>query len=173
MSTKTLLITSVLFGFLLSAAAGQCLADASAQFKQANDYKRAKQYEQAEAIYQQIVTDFPGSDDALEAQKQLTILYITTDSREQADAAFNALTAGFSEHDDIAKALYQIAQDGYNRAKKYDKAVQVHQYNVEHFTSDMYSMWSQVGIANSYISQGKDTATVDAAIDKLLSVFSE
>ena len=31
MSTKTLLITSVLFGFLLSAAAGQCFADASTQ----------------------------------------------------------------------------------------------------------------------------------------------
>ena len=173
MSTKTLLITSVLFGFLLSAAAGLCLADASAQFKQANDYKRAKQYEQAEAIYQQIVTGFLDSPDALEAQKQLTILYITTDSQQQADAAFDALTAGFAEHDDIAKALYQIAQDGYHKAKKYDKAVQIHQYNVEHYSLDMYAMWSQVGIANSYISQGKDTATVDASIDKLLSVFSE
>jgi tetratricopeptide (TPR) repeat protein len=173
MSTKTLLITSVLFGFLLSAAAGLCFADASEQFKQANDYKRARQYEKAEAIYQQIVTSFPGSDDALEAQKQLTLLYITTDSPQQADAAFDGLTTGFAEHDDIAKAIYQIAQDGYHRAKKYDKAVEIHQYNVEHFTSDMYAMWSQVGIANSYISRGKDNATVDAAIDKLLGIFSE
>ena len=34
MSTKTLLITSVLFGFMLSAAAGPYFADASAQLEE-------------------------------------------------------------------------------------------------------------------------------------------
>ena len=109
MANKTLLITSVLFGFLLSAAAGQCLADAAAQFKQADDYKQNKQYEQAEAIYQQIVTDFPDSFDALEAQKQLTILYIKQDNQPQAEAAFQKLLAYFYMHNEIAKAVNKVA----------------------------------------------------------------
>ena len=86
MANKALLITSVLFGFLLSAAAGECLADASARFKQADDYKRNKQYEQAEAIYQQIVTDHPGTEDAFKAQKALVFLYFATGKELQTDA---------------------------------------------------------------------------------------
>jgi tetratricopeptide (TPR) repeat protein len=170
MSTKTLLITSVLFVFLLSAAAGQCFADASTQFKQANDYKQNKQYEQAESIYQQIVTGFPGSDDALEAQKQLTLLYITTDSLEQADAALQQLLISFSGHKDIAQAVHDIAYQ-YRCVNKQQKANQIDQYVVNNWPQSDYAVLGQMDLAKYYVDC-RDDPNADAAYDKLLAKFS-
>jgi tetratricopeptide (TPR) repeat protein len=171
MANNTLLITSVLFGFLLSAAAGQCLADASTQFKQADDYKRAKQYEQAEAIYQKIVTDFPDSFDALEAQKQLTILYIRQDKQPQAEAAFQKLLAFFYMHNEIAKAVNKVA-DHYGWSGKYEKAKQLYQYVVDNWPQADYAVWSQKSLAASNIRLGDDPNAA-AAIEKLLTNFSQ
>jgi len=170
MVKKIFLLSSVLFSLLLSTAASRCLADVSEQFEQAQTYQLNGNYEQAEAIYQQIVMDFPDSNDALEAQKQLTLMYITTDSQQQADAAFAALTAVFAGHKDIAQAVWKIAKE-YEESKKYDKALELHQYNVEHFSSDMYAMWSQVEVTYFHINSGDNTAA-DAAFEKLLTLFS-
>jgi tetratricopeptide (TPR) repeat protein len=171
MANKTLLVTSVLFGFLLSAATGQCLADASAQFKQANDYKRAKQYEQAEAIYQQIVTVFPDSNDALEAQKQLTILYIKQDNQPQAEAAFQKLLADFYMYNEIAKAVNKVA-DHYGWSGRYEKAKQLYQYVVDNWPQADYAIWSQKSLAASNMRLGDDS-NADAAIEELLNNFSQ
>ncbi|MHC4109747.1 MAG: tetratricopeptide repeat protein [Planctomycetota bacterium] len=170
MSTKTLLISSVLSGVLLFMAAGQCFADASAQFKQADDYKQNKQYEQAEAIYLQIATSYPGSDDALEAQKKLTLIYIATDRQQQADAAFEQLVTDFYEHTGISQTVWQIAK-GYELTKKYDKALELHQYNVQQFSPDRLAMWSQTEIIYLNINGGENAAS-DAAFEKLLTLFS-
>jgi len=170
MSTKTFLISTVLFGVLLFMAAGVWFADTSELLEQAQIYKQEGNYEQAEAIYQQIVSDFPDSNDALEAQKQLALIYIATDRQQQADAAFDGLVASFSEHDDIAQAVWKIAKE-YEESKKYDKALELHQYNVEHFSPDMYAMWSQVEIVYSLIDSD-DAAYADAAFAKLLTLFS-
>jgi tetratricopeptide (TPR) repeat protein len=146
-------------------------ADVSAQLKQAAAYKDNRRYEQAEAIYQQIITASPDTNDALEAQKQLVLIYIAAGTQQQADAAFEKLVADFSKHKGIAEAVWQIAE-GYGWPEEYNKAFQLHQYNVEHFPSDMYAMRSQTEIVYSRLRKG-DGATTDAAIDKLLSVFSD
>lgn len=170
MSTKTLLISSVLSGFLFSVAAGYCFADASEQLKQAETYKNVENYEQAEHIYQQIVADFPGSNYALEAQKKLTLMYIAIDSQQQAGAAFEQLVTDFSEHTGISQAVWQIAK-GYEQPKKYDKALELHQYNVQHFSPDMHAMWSQTEVVYLNINSGENTAA-DTAFEKLLTLFS-
>ena len=170
MVKKILFISLALFGLVLSERAEVWFADTSALFEQAQIYKQDGNYEQAEQIYQQIVTDFPDSNDALEAQKQLALMYITTDSQQQADAAFVELTAVFAGHKDIAQAVWKIAKE-YEEPKKYDKALELHQYNVEHFSSDMYAMWSQVEVTYFHINSGDNTAA-DAAFEKLLTLFS-
>jgi len=85
-------------------------ADASAQLKEAGMLVKNKQYQQAEAVYKQIVTAFPDTNEALEAQKQLTCVYIATDRQQEADAAFEKLLSNFSEHKDIAEAVCLIAK---------------------------------------------------------------
>jgi tetratricopeptide (TPR) repeat protein len=168
MLRKILFISSVALLFLTILP--PALADVSTQFKQAAAYKDNRQYDYAEAIYQQIITAFPDTNDALEAQKQLTLIYIAAGTQRQADAAFEKLVADFSKHKGIAEAVWQIAE-GYGWPEEYNKAFQLHQYNVEHFPSDMYAMRSQVEIVYSRLRKGDDVAT-DAAIDKLLKVFS-
>ncbi|MGB2808045.1 MAG: tetratricopeptide repeat protein, partial [Sedimentisphaerales bacterium] len=171
MSTKTLLITSVLFGFLLSAAAGLCFAGTSELLLQAETYREQGQYEQAEAIYLQIVTGFPDSNDALEAQKQLTILYIRQDNQPQAEAAFQKLLAYFYMHNEIAKAVNKVA-DHYRWSGKYEKAKQLYQYVVDSWPQADYAVWSQKSLAASNIQLGDDP-NADAAIEKLLTNFSQ
>ena len=170
MSTKTLLITSVLFGFLLSVAAGLCLADASAQLKQADGYKRAKQYEQAEAIYQQIVTDFPDSNDAFHAQKNLTILYVEWDRQPQAGATLQKLLADFPEHEAIAIAVTHVA-DTYHKLGKHVKAGEIYNYVVNSWPETEHGMWSQVGLVVSNTCLGNDNAA-QTAFEKLCFEYS-
>jgi tetratricopeptide (TPR) repeat protein len=155
---------------LFSGPASKVFAGTSDQLKQAEAYKDNRRYEQAEAIYQQIITAFPNTNDALEAQKQLALICIAAGTQQQADAAFEKLVADYSKHKSIAEAVWQIAK-AYGQPEEHNKAFQLHQYNVEHFPSDMYAMRSQAEIVYSHLSKG-DSATADAAIDKLLAVFS-
>jgi hypothetical protein len=71
---KKILFTSLaLSGLLFSTMPPACFADAAAQLKQAETYKQNEQYEQAEAIYRDIVADYPGTDEAFKAQKSSAI----------------------------------------------------------------------------------------------------
>jgi tetratricopeptide (TPR) repeat protein len=169
MRGKILFISSVTLLFLTTPH--PAYADVSAQLKQAETYQNNRQYEQAEAIYQQIATAFPDTNDALEAQMQLTLIYIATDRQQQADAAFEKLTAGFSKQKGIAEAVWQIGQR-YIELKKYDKAYEINQYNVRHFPKDMYTMWSQVEIIYSHLREGDDVGA-DAAVEKLFTNFND
>jgi tetratricopeptide (TPR) repeat protein len=164
-------IVLVLLTLFLVGLTGTVMADLSTQFKQAETFQKNGQYEQAETIYQQIVTNFPDTNEALVAQRQLTIIYIATDRQQQADAAFEKLIADFFEHKGIAEAVWLIAKR-YNTSKKYDKSIELYQYNVEHFPKDIHAMWSQMNIIRYYISDGNEPAA-DASFNKLLTVFSD
>jgi len=170
MVKKILLIFSVLFGLLFLVIPGECLADASAQLKQADAYKKNKQYEQAKAIYQQIITDYPGTDYACTAQKNLTLVYIAIKKWPQADAAFQQLVANYSSHKDIAQAVNNIAYR-YRKLQKYEKANQLYQYVLNNWPQAEHALWSQVGLATLNVKLGNDAAA-EAAIDKLLTDFS-
>ena len=76
MKKKTLLISSVLSVVLLFLAVGVFFAGTSELLLQADTYREQGQYEQAEAIYLQIITGYPGTDYAFKAQKNLAILYV-------------------------------------------------------------------------------------------------
>jgi tetratricopeptide (TPR) repeat protein len=170
MSTKTLLISSVLSGILLFMAAGVCFGDTSELLVQAETYREQGQYEQAEAIYLQIVTELPGTDYAFQAQKKLTLIYISTDRQQQADASSGQLFTDFYEHPGISQAVWQIAK-GYEQTKKYDKALELHQYNVQQFRPDRYAMWSQTEIIYLNINRGENAAA-DTAFERLIALFS-
>jgi len=148
----------------------KAVGDVPDQLAEAEQFVKSGNYDQAEAIYRQIVEQFPDSNDALEAQKQLTFLYITTDQQVQADTAFAELTVAFAGHQDIAKAVWGVGFK-YKNAGKADKAEETHAYNVANFTTHKDAMWSQVEIVYSRVEQG-DNAGADAAVDTLLSLFA-
>jgi pentatricopeptide repeat protein len=170
MVKKLFLLSSVLFGLLFFVMSVKVPAESADQLSLAEMFRKEGNYENAEWIYRQIVTDFPDSNDALQAQKKLTIMYIATGRQQEADRAFGELTVDFAEHKGIAKAILQVGQ-AYTKAKKYANADEIHQYNVEKYTTDKFAMWSQVEIIRSLIRENNDAAS-DAAVDKLRTVFS-
>ena len=158
---------AVVASLALVIAGPGCAPDA---FERAQKYERAGQYTRAEQVYQRIVTDQPGTDEALNAQKQLTILYIASGREPEAQKALKDLIAAFSTHKDTAAAIWAIARE-FKKAGNPKKAIELHQYNVEHFPKDRYAMWSQVEITYYHIETGDFTAA-EAASNKLLKVFS-
>jgi len=168
MRGKILFISSVALLFLT--IPHPAYADASAQLKEAGTLVKNKQYEQAEAIYKQIVTAFPDTNEALDAQKQLTLAYIATDKQQEADAAFEKLTANFSGHKDIAQAVHDIAYQ-YRCANKQQKANQIDQYLIDHWSDSDYAVLGQMDIAKYYVDK-HDDPNAEAATTKLLTSYS-
>lgn len=154
---------------------GEDSPDLTADFEQAEQYVEAEKYGQAEAIYQAIITDYPGSDDALKAQEKLTILYIQWDKEPEAEAAFEELVTNYSEHEGIAKAVDHVA-DEYRNSDQYEKARDYYQYVLDNWPEAEHAIGSHVGAALSnillLIQLGDDTGT-EAALDNLIADFSE
>ncbi|MGD8787417.1 MAG: tetratricopeptide repeat protein [Phycisphaerales bacterium] len=168
MRNKGILIS--LIALLVFMMTVKSTADVSDQLKRAQALINDNQYEQAKNLYKQILAESPNSDAALEAQKQIVIIHIATNNQAEADAAFEQLTSVFSQHKDIAEAIWRVARE-YNTTGSKDKAIEIHQYNVSNFTRNMYAMWSQVEIVKSYIQDGN--AAADEATDELINTFSE
>jgi len=161
-----ILTVALVFGLVSDAPGG-----VSDQFTQAQIYQNDKQYQQAEQIYRQIIAQFPDSNDALEAQKQLTCLYLATNRQVEAAAAFEELTADFSGHKDIAQAVHDIAYQ-YRRLNIQENANELDQYVIDAWPQSDYALLGQMDIAKYYVDQGNEP-TAQAAIDKLLADFSD
>jgi outer membrane protein assembly factor BamD len=168
MAGKVFLTSSIIL--LFAGITHPVFADASAQLKEAEDNVKNTNYAEAEKIYRQIVTDYPGSDYAFAAQKNLAFLYIAWDRQPQAEAAYQQLLANFSGHKDIAQAVHDIAYR-YRCANKQDKANQIDQYVVETWSQSDYAVLAQMDLAKSYVSLG-EMEGAEAAVNKLFTDFS-
>jgi len=141
----------------------------SDQLKRADTCLADEKYAQAESIYRQVLTDAPAdSNEAFAAQRHLVRLYILSGDQAAGDLELAQLTGRFSTRADLPGAIWQIGQT-YSSVEEYERAEQVHRYNVANYPHDTYAMWSQVEIVYSYIDRGGDAA---AAYDRLLAVFA-
>ena len=95
---------------------------------------------------------------------------MTSSDDPNTEAAVEKLLTNFNDNPLIARAVWDTGRF-YRKSKKYDKAIQIHQYNVEHFPADIHAIWSQVEIIYSHLREGDD-AGADAAVGNLLTVFS-
>ena len=165
MVKKDLFISLALFGLLFSAMSRECFADAATQLEQAEAYKKNEQYEQAEAIYKTVVADYGGSDYALEAQKNLAILYIN-----RAQAACERLITDFSSHPALPEALYRVA-DEYQILQSHERARQIYQYIVDNLPESDMAVPAQMDVVISNLELGKD-AEAEAETRKLIVDFA-
>jgi len=171
MLRKWLLLGLVLAGVLLCPVVVWAADDVAALLERANAHLKGQKYSEAEELYEQILATVPAdSNEALTAGRQLLRVYIATEKQAKADAAFESLIVDCATHEDLPEAIWRIGR-AYLTAGKHDKAVQIHQYNVEHHASHKQAMWSQVGIFRSCFRRG-DNAGADAAVDTLLRVFA-
>lgn len=140
-------------------------------YQVADAYKAAKRYDKADELYQYGLDNQSAAHDAFWVQASLAVSNLELGDETAAQDAIGGLLAGFSDDARIAQTVYELA-NRYNSFAQPDKALQLHQYNSEHFAEDMYAMWSQVELFKSKIRDGDDGAA-DAAVERLLTVFSQ
>lgn len=145
-------------------------ADAAAQLQVAGTYEKSKDYAQAEAVYKQIVTGYPGTDYAFQAQERLAILYVDWYKQVEAEAALQQLIGDFSQHRRIAGALTHIA-DAYRRLEKHERACELYRYVVDNWPKDEHGLWSQMDLVISYTCL-RDHSAADTAFKELCRQYS-
>jgi tetratricopeptide (TPR) repeat protein len=144
-------------------------SESDGQIALIEDYREQGRYAEAEQMCQGIITQYPGSDGAFEAQIQLVFLYISWDRPAEADAALEELTSTFSENPGISKAVYDIAE--WYREFDPIKAIEIFQYVLDNYPDSNDAIWSQLGVVQSNVALGNDMAA-QAAYEDMLSNFS-
>jgi len=144
--------------------------DVAGLFEQAEIYEDEGDYARAEQIYEDIVQEYPGSDQALEAQRNLICQYVTRYKQQDAEAALQELVEVYSEHAGAAKAVCEIA-DRYLDTNP-AKALALYQYTMENWSSMEDVMWAQTGLVKAHVISG-DEGSAETAYQTLLAQFLE
>lgn len=167
-------ILGVLVLFVSCEMTEVCFADATTQLKQAWDYAQKRKYSQAEVIYQSVVTDYPDTNHALEAQGELVILNIAMSMYDEAQSGLDSLNSNFSGQSDFPKVLYRIAKR-YEKAKKYEQAKNIYQQITQQYPDSAQAGGAQTHFRKtdvmSFIQSG-NYAAAQEALDTLLEDFS-
>ena len=137
----------------------------------ADCYRESKKYEKANISYQYVLDNWPNNKEALRAQKNIIKSHIMLGNETAADAAYSALLTNFSEDEGIFQAVCSLA-DSYRESKRYEKAIQVYQYSLDHWPDNKLAIFSQRGLVIANIYLGDDTKA-EAAKDKLIVDFND
>jgi outer membrane protein assembly factor BamD (BamD/ComL family) len=136
----SLTLLSVLICIGAIAWAGSAQPESKDILDQANELRHAQKFSEAEKLYNQVKAENPGSDKALEAQKQLIQLAIDQRDQKKADASFNQMVTDYAQNAGLDKAVYEIGKDYQYSIWNTAKANQTHKYNMEHFPDTKYGM---------------------------------
>lgn len=127
-------------------------------------------YEQAKSLCQQILAENPNSDEALEAQKQIVIIYIAINDQNKADVAFEQLSEKYSEHKDFSDAV-RVIGDNYLWRSKDEKARDMYNIAVAD-TKSTNAILAKMGLAIASINLS-DLETGDSLTKQILSDFTD
>jgi len=146
----------------------------------AGRYEKVEKYDEVKTIYKSILTDYPHTDYALQAQKKLAIINIEQGNDIKGLVALDKLIADFKHHKGIPDAIYEIAQEFYNRAnevesqelkaEKYDYAKTIYRKILTDYPRTDRALQAQKKLAIILFKEGNETAAL-AALDKLIADF--
>ena len=168
-----LFVMVALFGIVFTQATGESSADVSAQLEKVETYKWFPA--QAEAIYQEITRDYPDSDYALTAHKNLIISYLSAKRDGDAQISLDELVADFSSHPGLPTAFYDIARI-YERSRKYEKANNIYQQIIQQEPDSLSAGKAQLAgprIAVLSHIELKDEIAAAAAMSSLIADFND
>ncbi len=141
----------------------------------ANRCDRNERSERALELHRYNVDYYPEDKYALWSQVQIIKSCIgDANDTAAADAATDKLISVFSAQPTLPKEIWKIA-NRFDGLERIEKAIELHNYNVDNFPDDQCAMLSQVYIVYTCIYNAKDSndTAAEAAIDKLVSVFSD
>ena len=118
------------------------------------------QLPEAEQSYLTIVQQYPGTDSAFTARKNLAILYANSGDDAMADAAINDLVTDYPQHDGLGQSVCDVA-DRYRKLNRHDKARDLYTYILDNFANDDSTLWSRMGYAISSIDLNDNVAALD------------
>ena len=139
--------------------------------EEAKEYADKGKYDQAIAIYNSILSQYPGTDAAQQAWTWAAQMYIRSGNSAAAESAIQVLQTEFAQHSETAKSLCLIGKTYYQNGMAAN-ANALHQYNVDNFPDSKYAMWSQVEIVSFHLDN-KDLANAGSAMETMLSRFSQ
>jgi len=85
---------------------------------------------------------------------------------QKAQVELDKLQNNYSADPNIAESVFNVA-DTYYWFKRYDEADSLYRYVSESYPDNDFAMWSQMGLAISFIANGNEPAAADAT-DKLI-----
>jgi len=118
-----------------------------------------------------VVADYPGTEDAFTAQRQLTLLYIKEDKPAEAEAAWKELAADFGQRSDLAGVLVVGIGHTFREARHYAEAVAVYEELVRRWPESAQAVGAQAGIVKGRLAQ-KDEQGAEAALAELFRSYS-
>jgi outer membrane protein assembly factor BamD (BamD/ComL family) len=137
-------------------------------FEQAGIYEDAGDSARAEQIYEDIIQGYPGTEYALEAQRDIVCQYVTRHKQQEAEAALQEFVEVYSEHAGAAKAVCQVANRYLDTNPA--KALELYQYTMENWPSMEDAIWAQLGKVKASL-RCNDKASADDAYQKLITQF--
>ncbi len=138
-------------------------------------YRKSKKYEEARSIYETVVTDYPGTERALKAQKKLAIVYVDLDDDPNTQQAIDKLAWQFSGDPNLADALYEIANRYEWVRGKYEQAAPIYQQIIQNFPDSSYAM-EQLDLSRTnviYLIESGNYSLAAEALTTLLADFNE
>jgi len=141
-----------------------------AVYEIAETYRHNDKFKQSLQAYQDVVTKWPASSEAVWAQRGVAISSIALNKMDAAQVAVDKLLADYSENANIAEAVFNVA-DTYYWFKHYEKANELYQYVLDTWPSAEHAMWAQMGLAISNIAVSNDSAA-EIATENLIANFS-
>jgi len=132
----------------------------------AETYRNNSKFKDSLQVYADVVNNWPESSSAVWAQRGLAISNIALGRMQKAQVELDKLQNNYSADPNIAESVFNVA-DTYYWFKRYDEADSLYRYVSESYPDNDFAMWSQMGLAISFIANGNEPAAADAT-DKLI-----
>jgi tetratricopeptide (TPR) repeat protein len=166
-----ILVPFVLMALMISSL---CLADASSELDQANSHMRGLQYPQAVAEYQAIITNYPGSDYALKAHKNLAITYILMQKLAEPQQVIDEMMTGFAGNPGLPEAAYRVATRC-ALAGNYEMSNEIYQLVLSRFPQTTFGQKAEIDVGKTNIQDllvSGEHEDAQTAIQQLESDFA-
>ena len=113
----------------------------SAQLQQAQIHQKEGRFAEAEAIYLDLIRQYPQSEEARESRTHLAVLYVAWDKPILAQNAYGELVADFTDPEYLAQAVRTIAYDCL-RLKKPEKVLDLYKNLLVEYPRKELAIWS-------------------------------
>jgi len=175
---KSKIFLGLVINVIIFAGVDACFADVLTQFQQAAAYRDDGYFDKAEELYKKVITENPGTNNALKAQKELVLLSLRMQYHVQStindQAVLGKLIADFSANSNLPAALYEIA-DEYGKVRRHEKAKSLYQQIIQQYLGSVYAAKARLGIPKTDIRaliEVKSDQAAKAAIEKFISDYS-